>query len=126
MIKLTLFYSTILLFTLFSCSSPQKKETRTAFKYNEMGAVTSLDPAAARYFENIWVVGQLYNGLVELTDSLTVRPAFAKSWDISTDGLTYTFHLQNGVYFQDNKRFEATNGKGRQAVASDLVYTFNR
>ena len=126
MIKLTLFYSTILLFTLFSCSSPQKKETRTAFKYNEMGAVTSLDPAAARYFENIWVVGQLYNGLVELTDSLTVRPAFAKSWDISTDGLTYTFHLHNGVYFHDNKCFEATNGKGRQAVASDFVYTFNR
>lgn len=109
---------------LFSCTSPKKEETRTAFKYNEMGAVTSLDPAAASSFENISVTNQLYNGLVELTDSLTIRPSLAKSWEISADGLTYTFHLQQGVFFHPNKCFE--NGKGRKATASDFMYTFNR
>ena len=108
----------------FSCSSPKKGETRTAFKYNQMGAVTSLDPAASSSFENIWVTGQLYNGLVELTDSLTIQPALAKSWEISADGLIYTFHLRNNVFFHDNGCFE--NGKGREVKAGDFVYAFNR
>jgi oligopeptide transport system substrate-binding protein len=114
----------LLAILFFSCSSSKTEETRKAFKYNEMGAVTSLDPAAARSFENIWVVGQLYNGLVELSDSLTIQPAFAKSWEISDEGRTYTFHLRNSIYFHDNKCFE--NGKGRRATAADFVYTFNR
>jgi oligopeptide transport system substrate-binding protein len=109
---------------LFSCSSPQKKETRTVFKYNEMGAVTSLDPAAARNVENTWVIGQLYNGLVELGDSLGIQPAIATSWEISKGGTLYTFHLKRNVYFHDNKCFET--GKGRLVTAADFVYTFNR
>jgi oligopeptide transport system substrate-binding protein len=109
---------------LFSCSSPKKKETRTVFKYNEMGAVTSLDPAAATNVENTWVIGQLYNGLVESGDSLTIQPAIAKSWEITKSGTVYTFHLRNNVYFHDNKCFE--DGKGRLVTAKDFVYTFNR
>src|SRR3954467_15257965 len=126
MIKPVCFYPIILVLVVFSCSSPQKKETRIAFKYNEMGAVTSLDPAFASSFENIRVVGQLYNGLVGLSDSLTIEPDLAKSWEIASDGLTYTFHLRGNVYFHDNKCFEATQGKGRLAKATDFVYTFNR
>jgi oligopeptide transport system substrate-binding protein len=109
---------------LFSCSSPKKKETRTVFKFNEMGAVTSLDPAAATNVENTWVIGQLYNGLVESGDSLTIQPAIAKSWEITKSGTLYTFHLRNNVYFHDNKCFE--NGTGRLVTAKDFVYTFNR
>jgi oligopeptide transport system substrate-binding protein len=89
-----------------------------------MGAVTSLDPAAARNVENTWAIGQLYNGLVELGDSLTIQPALAKSWEITKSGTLYTFHLRNNVYFQDNKCFE--NGKGRLVTAKDFVYSFNR
>ncbi|HSH67896.1 MAG TPA: ABC transporter substrate-binding protein, partial [Bacteroidia bacterium] len=118
------FYFLSVLLLVSSCSPPEREDTRTAFKYNEMGAVTSLDPAAARSFENIWVIGQLYNGLVELNDSLSIKPALAKVWEISPDGLTYTFHLFDNVYFHDNKCFE--NGKGRKATAKDFVYSFNR
>lgn len=125
MIKQGFFYC-VVFFSILSCSSPQKKETRIAFKYNEMGAVTSLDPAFASSFENIRVVGQLYNGLVGLSDSLTIQPDLAKSWEIADDGLTYTFHLRNNVYFHDNKCFEETQGKGRLVTAKDFVYTFNR
>ncbi len=121
--KSILFYFFIGL-VIVSCSSPKTKETRTVFKYNEMGAVTSLDPAAARSFENIWAVGQLYNGLVELGDSLNIKPAIAKSWEINHDGTLYTFHLRNDVYFHDNNCFET--GKGRLVTAKDFVYTFNR
>jgi oligopeptide transport system substrate-binding protein len=118
-------YIFLLVFAV-SCSSgdEKKQERRTVFKYNEMGAVTSLDPAKASSFENGWVVGQIYNGLVEMNDALTVEPCIAKSWEISTDGLTYTFHLNKNVFFHDNENFP--DGKGRKVTASDFVYSFQR
>lgn len=111
---------------IISCTSgdENKNEHRTVFKYNEMGAVTSLDPAKASSFENIWVVNQIFNGLVEMNDALTVEPSIAKSWDISDDGLTYTFYLNDNVFFHDNESFP--NGKGRKVTASDFVYSFYR
>ena len=115
----------LLLLFLISCSSPEeKKETRTVFKYNEIGAVTSLDPAAAVSFENISIVNQLFNGLVQMNDSLQIQPSIAKSWSISADEITYIFNLRNDVYFHDNTCF--ANGKGRKVTAADFVYSFNR
>lgn len=99
-------------------------DTRKVFKYNEMAGITSLDPAAARSFENIWVVNQLFNGLVQMNDSLQIEPSLAKSWNISKDGLTYTFYLNSNVFFTDNGCFEG--GKGRKVMAGDFVYSFNR
>lgn len=89
-----------------------------------MGDVTSLDPAEARNFENLWVDNQLYNGLIQTGDSFSIKPCIAKKWEISPDGLIYTFHLRNDVYFQDNDVFP--NGKGRKVTAKDFVFSFNR
>jgi peptide/nickel transport system substrate-binding protein len=118
----------ILLFAfIVSCSSDDgsRKDTRTVFKYNDLaGGLSSLDPAAARTFENILAVNQLYNGLVEMNDSLQVIPSIARAWKISADGLTYTFYLRNDVLFHDNEYFEG--GKGRKVTARDFVYSFTR
>src|ERR1035437_1975961 len=122
--KQFLYLSIMLLITACSTKDEKQIDTRTVFRYNEMGALTSLDPAAARTFENIWVVNQLYNGLVQMNDSLHIEPSIAKSWTISSDGLTYTFKLNSNVFFHDNEYFE--NGKGRKVLASDFVYSFNR
>lgn len=102
----------------------QSKEKRTVFNYNEMSGISSLDPASANNTEDIWAVNQLFNGLVQLNDSLQVVPCIAKSWSISEDGLTYTFNLKNNVYFHDNACFE--NKKGRKVTAKDFVISFNR
>jgi peptide/nickel transport system substrate-binding protein len=72
----------------------------------------------------MWAVDHLYNGLVYLDDSLNITPCLAKRWTISEDGLTYTFYLNNNVYFHDNPCF--TNNNGRKFVADDVVYSFNR
>lgn len=104
--------------------SKDNQDSRTVFKYNEMAGIASLDPAAARSFESIWVVNQLYNGLVQMNDSLKIEASLAKSWDISDGGKTYTFHLYDNVFFADNKCFD--EGKGRQLKATDFVYSFNR
>ena len=116
----------LLLVSFISCTSVNKKDkiTSTVFKYNEMTGITSLDPAAARSFENIWIINQLYNGLLQLDDSLRVEASIAKSWNVSKDGLTYTFNLKNNVYFNENKYL--LDGKGRKVIASDFVYSFNR
>jgi peptide/nickel transport system substrate-binding protein len=108
-----------------SCTnSNQEEDKRTVFNYNEMAGVTSLDPAMANNLENIWAVNQLFNGLVQMNDSLRVNPSIAKEWHISDDGLTYTFTLKDDVFFHDDKCFE--NEKGRRVIAKDFVYSFTR
>jgi len=94
------------------------------FRYNELGVVSSLDPAAASNFENIWAVNQLFNGLVQMDDSILVRPCIAKSWEISNDRLKYTFHLRKDVFFHDHSVFP--EGKGRKVTAGDFEYSFER
>lgn len=115
----------IVLFFVSSCgNSKTEKDTRTVFNYNEMAGVSSLDPATANNLEDIWPVNQLFNGLLQMDDSLKVRPCIAKKWFVSDDGLMYTFILRNDVFFHDDKCFE--NGKGRKLVAKDVVFSFNR
>lgn len=109
----------------FSCSNDNKeKDKHTVFSYNETAGITSLDPAAASSFENIWGVNQLFNGLVEMDDELTVQPAIAKRFSASNDGLVYTFNLRTDVYFHNDKSFP--DSKGRKVVADDFVYSFTR
>ncbi|MFI5150231.1 MAG: ABC transporter substrate-binding protein [Bacteroidia bacterium] len=116
----------ICMLLLASCSSEQQKDKqqRMIFHYNELGMVSSLDPAAASSFENIWAVNQLFNGLVQMDDSIHVKPCIASAWDISADGLSYTFHLRTDVYFHDSEVFP--DGKGRKATAPDFAYSFER
>jgi len=120
------FYSIIPVLLAISCSSNKEDEnsSRRIFKYNELGSVSSLDPAAARSIENIWVINQLYNGLVQMNDSMQITPCIARSWEISDGGLTYTFHLRDDVFFHDHENFK--DGKGRKVTAHDFVYSFNR
>jgi hypothetical protein len=77
-------------------------DERRVFRYNQPEALTSLDPAFARNQANSWAVNQLYNGLLELNDSLQPAPALARRYSISPDGLTYTFWLRKGVLFHEN------------------------
>lgn len=113
-------------FLLFSCSPSNKKETdkRQVFNYNEMNGLTSLDPAAANNFENIWPVNQLFNGLLQMDDSLNVIPCIARQYTINEDGTVYTFYLRRDVFFHDNVCFK--NSKGRRVAASDFVFSFYR
>ncbi len=53
-------------------------------------------------------------GLVRTTKDKKVVPALAKSWDVSPDGMTYTFHLQPNVKWHDGEPF----------TSADVVYSF--
>jgi oligopeptide transport system substrate-binding protein len=109
---------------LISCRNQAQNEGYKIFRYNESKSIASLDPAFARNQASIWPINQIYNGLVQMNDSLQILPCIAKSWSVSDNGLDYTFTLRNDIYFHDHFLFKS--GKGRRVVASDFVYSFNR
>ncbi|MFO7997407.1 MAG: ABC transporter substrate-binding protein [Bacteroidales bacterium] len=120
-----LWLSAVFILLMGSCRGlPDQVEGETVFRYNEAGNITSLDPVYARNQANIWAVSQVFNGLVELDRDLSIRPAVASSWDVSEDGLYYTFILRGDVYFHDNGCFPG--GRGRKVTASDFIYSFSR
>ena len=123
-IKSILFFSLGLIFIFISCNSKSENSDKKVFNINLNDGLTSLDPAFARNQNALWMVNQLFNGLVQVDDNLKTVPAIAKSWKISPEGTAYTFHLRTDVYFHDDPLFP--NGKGRKTVASDFVYSFSR
>ena len=66
---------------------------------------------------------QLYNKLVEFeVDTTNVLPSLAESWEVSEDGLTYTFSLRAGVKFHSTEYFSPT----RDLNADDVIFSFER
>jgi dipeptide transport system substrate-binding protein len=66
---------------------------------------------------------QLYNKLVEFERGTTViAPSLAESYEVSEDGLEYTFTLRPGVKFHTTEYFSPT----RDLNANDVVFSFER
>src|SRR5690606_23420415 len=66
---------------------------------------------------------QVYNRLVEFERGTTdLQPALAESWEISDDGLQYTFNLRQGVKFQSTDWFTPS----RDFNADDVIFSFER
>src|ERR1700761_9258531 len=92
--------------------------------YCSEGSPAGFDPAqyttGTDFTANTFTV---YNRLVEFERGGTkVEPGLAEKWDVSSDGLTYTFHLRHGVKFQTTSYFKPT----REFNADDVIFTFNR
>ena len=65
----------------------------------------------------------IFNTLVSYDEAAQkVAPALADKWEVSGDGLTYTFHLRPNVQFQHTDYFTPT----RPLTADDVVFTFRR
>lgn len=108
---------------IFGCGVSQK-EDKKVFAYNESSGIATLDPAFAKNQSIMWAVHQIYSTLVEVDSNLNIVPSAAKSWEISADRKTYTFHLRQDMYFHDNPAF--AQGKGRKLTAADVVYSLER
>ena len=139
----------ILLPLLFSCGrNTSSDENLKIFKYNESAGILTLDPIYAKDLPHIWACNQIFNGLVAFDDEMNVVPAIAKSWNISDDGMTYTFILRDDVWFHEDECFadktprhqdtKTPSNQGdsetwrlgdsvtRKVTAHDFVYSFNR
>ena len=90
----------------------------------------SLDPIQAVDVYRGQLVVYLYDGLVRFKDG-GAQPNLAESWDVSDDGLVYTFHLRDDVTFHNGREFNAEDVKYsleralRPESQSPLTWVFN-
>lgn len=75
-----------------------------------------LDPHLATAFSTALINGNIYEGLTAIDADLRTVPALAEAWEVSSDGLTYTFRLKQGATFHD----------GSPVTAEDVVASFER
>nr|WP_285011140.1 ABC transporter substrate-binding protein [Pedobacter sp. ELA7] len=107
-----------------ACSRHDRHDGRSVFQMNLNQNLTSLDPAFARNQNALWMINQIFNGLVQIDSNLNTVPCIAKTWQVSEDGLTYRFNLRDDVFFHEHPLF--AGGKGRRVVAADFAYSFYR
>src|SRR5215210_6640509 len=69
----------------------------------------SLDPALSTDVPTGRAVGYLFDGLTRFSPDAKVEPGLATHWDVTPDGLTYTFHLRSGIKFHDGSPMTARN-----------------
>ena len=84
--------------------------------YEWSGEKQSMDPADMHSGDDAYHIFAVYNRLVDVDDNFKVLPELATEWSVGDDGLTWTFHLREGVKFHDGSDFDA----------NDVVYTFQR
>lgn len=94
------------------------------YRVNETGELRSLDPVRINDATSAHIAEQIYDGLLYIDENLQLQPAIAKTWEVSPDGQTYTYHLRTDVYFHDNPCFP--DGKGRRLTAYDVEFCFQR
>lgn len=86
------------------------------FTFADEDDIRTLDPAIG-YDEVSWQCEHLiFNTLLAYDDQMRLVGDLARSWEVSDDGLTWTFHLRQGVRFHN----------GREMVAQDVVNSWNR
>ncbi len=107
-------------FAVGTWAASADKTLRIAF---DAADLKTLDPDYAAATMDRAVVDMVFNGLVRYKpgDISQFEPDLATSYEISADGLTWTFHLRKGVMFHP------WNGNpGYEMTADDVVYSLNR
>ena len=99
-----------------SHSTSTGNDSSNTLRYPLLATPTTFDPALVQDGTTIDLLQNMYDGLVEWTPQNTLAPALADKWNISKDGLTYTFHIRSGVKFQD----------GSPVTANDVEYSLKR
>ncbi len=95
------------LLSLSGCGHKKAGPTSNTFHIAMTASPTTFDPAMVQDGTTIDMLQQVFEGLVEWTTDNKLAPALASSWDVSKDGLTYTFHMRPGVKFQDGSPLTA-------------------
>lgn len=112
--------ATLLLATNLLMAQPQYGGTLV---FGRGGDSSTLDPSHATDGESFYGTTQVYDNLVQFKyGSTELEPGLAKSWDISEDGLEYTFHLREGVFFEPTKFYKNKS----ELTADDVVFSIKR
>ncbi len=135
--KITRFVLLLALFGILSCGTdPVKDAPKTripkgdisfggVFKINKNEYFATLYPHHVDEIIAQQIASQVYEGLVKLSPiNLEVMPSIAKTWEVSNNAKTFTFHLRSGIRFHNDECFE--KGIGRAVTAVDFKYCFEK
>ncbi len=86
---------------LTGCGSPGAPHRHELIDSRDNYDPRSLDPALSTDVPTGRAVGYLFDGLTRFSPEARVEPALAERWEVTPDGITYTFHLRQGVTFTD-------------------------
>lgn len=115
-IKTILVVAIIALLIPVGCSGTNGSTSGSGMLVLSGSEPSTLDPANCADSTEASYMVEIFSGLVTLDGNLSVVPDIAEYWNISSDGTVYTFHLREGVRFQD----------GREVNASDFKYSIER
>lgn len=123
---LSIIISAILIITLFSgCGG---KEASIDFIYPFDANVNSYDPQVASTSDEFLIIENTFEGLIRINDDGTVVPGMSDKWEISDDGLTYKFHIREGMKWDINtEKYTSGENKGKfkDSRLQMLGYEFN-
>ena len=110
----------VMAFTLASCGGDDGDSTGSSElvigTYSE-GSNCVMDPQMTSSYGDWQYVNQMYDTIVTTDfDGETIKDALAESWEVSEDGMTYTFHLKDGVKFHS----------GKELTSEDVKWTWER
>ncbi len=82
-------------------TAPTTAPAKKTFVFGRYMDAINPDPVMNDNNADIWYMQQYYSGLLRFKADNSVEADLAESWNISSDGLTYTFHIRPGVKFAD-------------------------
>lgn len=126
---------TLSLLLFISACGPSGSEGRDAkggkvyggtLKLSETEKFQTLTPVAVTDVISSNITYQIYEGLLKFNpkNPSEVIPGLAESFEVSADGMIYTFKIRKGAFFHDDPCFP--DGKGREVSADDFLYSFQK
>lgn len=114
----------IVIFFLLCCISSLQAAVASTLVYCSEGSPETFNPQLSTSGTTFDASSrQIYNRLVEFeTGTTDIVPGLAERWEVSKDGLEYTFYLREKVRFHDTAYFTP----GRYFNADDVLFSFNR
>ena len=105
-----------LMFTAAACRSDTPHPEEEIISFTLSADPATLDPQIADDYSSYMLITNLFEGLVRTDSDGNIKSGMAKSWDISSDGLSYTFHLYENTKWSN----------GTPVTADDFVFGFRR
>lgn len=112
--RMTSAFGVLAVLLLSACGEGRRE--RADFVFINGAEPESLDPAHITAQVGMRVGSALFEGLTRLDKNGSPGPAMASSWEVSEDGLTYTFHLRQDAHWED----------GSPLTAADLLGSWKR
>ncbi len=101
---------------IISCSNNNKSEDGISIFINTGPEPNTIDPSINVTSDAVFYLMHTFEGLIEKDSEGKLIPGVAESWEISEDGLIYTFKLRTNSKWTD----------GKSVVADDFVYSWQR